>query len=85
MHSGKIIKQVHIPQIGVAIQLKNGDVIVQYPDKSKLHVQLSTSNISYSDSVGRSTQYLQGDVIPHDIRLKLGHMPKVFEALKHSS
>ncbi|CAL8133309.1 unnamed protein product [Orchesella dallaii] len=80
-----IFKQVHVPNIGHAVQMTSGVVCIQYADSTKLFVEPSSSKVSFTDSNGRLTHYQQNDFIPHETRGKLEHLPIVFEALMNTS
>lgn len=84
LKQGKVLKQVHIPNIGQAMQMANGIVCVQYSDSSKLFVEPSSSKISFQDPHGNSKHYQQHDVIPQEAREKLSHVHRIFEALKNA-
>ena len=77
----KVVREIELPGIGRATQLANGDINVHYLNGSRLIVNSTSAKVSYVSHSGQYAQYEQKDVIPPEVKSKLGQMPHIVKAL----
>ncbi|XP_046395457.1 serine/threonine-protein kinase PLK4 [Ischnura elegans] len=75
------VKQVHVPNIGLASQFSSGDLRVEYLDGSQITISSSKATTDYIDKDGRKVLYQHKDLLPFHVREKLALMPKVIDHL----
>lgn len=79
--------RVIIPGIGVAIQLPNGDVKIEYKDGSAITVRPDSrgGGVLYENDNGAITKYSknhhQNVQMPYEVKEKLRHLPTVITHL----
>ncbi|KAK7794686.1 hypothetical protein R5R35_008017 [Gryllus longicercus] len=78
---GRLKNSVHIPGIGIAAQLPNGEVQVCYADGSVLIMNARGGEIRYSEKGGQPTHYLETDPVPSSLRERLGKVPLIMRYL----
>lgn len=73
-------RTVRIPEVGVASQLPDGNVRVNYDDGSSLVLRSNSANVEFCPRGGQWTEYAQENM-PAYVRAKLEQMPLVLDRL----
>ncbi|XP_066995879.2 serine/threonine-protein kinase PLK4 [Anabrus simplex] len=72
---------IHVPGIGLALQLPSGEVQVRYEDGAVLTMNVSDGRVKYVEKGSRPAYYSQTDPVPSRLRTRLSQMPQVVRCL----
>merc|ERR1719270_1015198 len=75
-------RTVRIPDIGVASQLPDGNVRVNYDDGSSLVLRSNSANVEFCPRAGQWTEFAQENMSAY-VRAKLEQMPLVLDRLRN--
>ncbi|KAK6173094.1 hypothetical protein SNE40_016620 [Patella caerulea] len=79
-----VIRQIRVPTIGLASQLDNGDIWVEFEDGSHLGIKPTVTTVTYINQIGLMKKYKKSEPLPDNVKVKLASLPVVLEQLKHS-
>ncbi|ESP02164.1 hypothetical protein LOTGIDRAFT_157318 [Lottia gigantea] len=77
-----VIRQIRVPNIGLASQLDNGDIWVEFEDGSHLGIKPTVTTVTYINHV--MTKYRKSQPLPDNVKAKLASVPIVLEQLMTS-
>ncbi|XP_065335960.1 serine/threonine-protein kinase PLK4 [Cloeon dipterum] len=83
-HNVQVVRSAYIPGVGVANQLSNGEVQVQYSDGSILTVDSSKGTTSFVTSAGDQQVFENRNNLPIWLQVKLTSFPSVIQHLLSS-
>ncbi|ESP02165.1 hypothetical protein LOTGIDRAFT_157319 [Lottia gigantea] len=79
-----VIRQIRVPNIGLASQLDNGDIWVEFEDGSQLGIKPTVTTVTYINQTGVMTKYRKSQSLPDNVKAKLASVPIVLEQLMTS-